>query len=338
MKTNALLTMALFAGCAAAADPAPNDNEQPATPTAVTGHFYYTFDDQVFRVAATQGAVAENLSTQLDSRFGALAESERRITASINGEWMTLEAARFGCAGCLVRINKDVSAGERVLPGGQEIYLEGTAAIDASGNTVVYAASGGPHALDLFKTVRGSDGTWSEPTLLTAQSGQPYNNMPAFNFDGTKIAFDCGQNRDPESGDNDACSVAISGGAVTRLIGTAPNPPGVMTPPRNTYVQNPHFGLDGLLFEGSWPFDGRMPETIWLLPTGGTTPRVAASTLDNAVSPCPLRDGRWGALWLGRDGNAAGAHELTLVARDGAAPITLTPNLDVVDAGIGCSD
>ncbi len=309
-----------------------------STGQAVTGHFYYTVGDEVFRIAATAGAVAENISTKLDAAMGANADAERRLNASVNGEWMTLESSHFGCSGCLVRINKAATAGEPIKPEGNEIFLDGLAAINGAGDVVVYATSGGPHSLDLYKTTRSSAGVWGAAVLLTGSSSKQYNNMPSLSFDGQTIAFDCGDDRDPETGNNDACSVSITGGAVTRLVGTSPSPSGVTTPPRNTYVQNPHFGLDGLFFEGSWPFDGKMPETIWLLPTGSTTPTPIGRNIDNAVAPCTLRDGRWGALWLGRSGNAAGAHELTLLARDGTSPVTLTPNLDVVDAGVGCSD
>ena len=312
--------------------------ETGASGPAVTGHFYYTYDNQVFRIAAASGATPENISTLLDNNVGASADNERRINASVNGEWMTLEASRFGCTSCLVRINKAANAGEAIKPDGNDLFLEGLVAISASGDVVVYATSGGTHSLDLYKTTRSGAGVWGSPVLLTGASSYDYNNMPSLSFDGQTIAFDCGANRDPESGDNDACSVNINGGAVTRLVGTTPNPSGVMTPPRNTYVQNPHFGLDGLLFEGSWPFDGKMPETIWLLPTGATTPTPIGRNIDNAVAPCTLRDGRFGALWLGRTGNASGAHELTVLNRDGTNPVTLTPNLDVVDAGVGCSD
>jgi hypothetical protein len=309
-----------------------------ATGEAVTGHFYYTQGGEVFRIAAASGAVAENISTRLDTAMGANADAERRLNASVNGEWMTLESSHFGCSGCLVRINKAVSAGEPVKPDGNEVFLEGLAAINGAGDVVVYAASGGTHLLDLYKTTRNSAGVWSAAVELTVSSNKQYNNMPSLSFDGQSVAFDCGDDRDPETGNNDACSVGINGGAVTRLVGTSPSPSGVSTPARNTYVQNPHFGLDGLYFEGSWPFDGKSPETIWLLATGAVTPTPIGRNIDNAVAPCTLRDGRFGALWLGRAGNAAGAHELTVMARDGTNPITLTPNLDVDDAGVGCSD
>jgi hypothetical protein len=45
-----------------------------------------------------------------------------------------------------------------------------------------------------------------------------------------------------------------------------------------------------------------------------------------------------GLLWLGRQGHTAGAHELTLVGRDGALLRALTTGVDVSDIAIGCCD
>jgi hypothetical protein len=41
---------------------------------------------------------------------------------------------------------------------------------------------------------------------------------------------------------------------------------------------------------------------------------------------------------LGRSGNADGKHELTLMRRSGEIEGVLTPNIDVLDVGIGCGD
>ena len=103
-------------------------------------------------------------------------------------------------------------------------------------------------------------------------------------------------------------------------------------------MQNPHDGPDGLLFEASWPVDGGdTPEIIWRL-RPGQAPDPLGAALPNSVSPCVLADGRWVALWLGHPDNVDGVHELALVARDGTAPVRLTPGLDVADIGIGCGE
>jgi hypothetical protein len=146
------------------------------------------------------------------------------------------------------------------------------------------------------------------------------------------VIFSCGAERDPESGDNDACSVALDGGPVTVRVAHDVLPDG-----RNTYVNFPRdAGADRLVFEGSWPIGGgQPPETLWQR-DGDALPVPAVSReLDNTVSPCVLGDGTLVALWLGRPGGS-GVHELTHVGADGAARVLL-PDVDVADIGIGCT-
>ena len=313
----------------------PNGSGATVSPVTVAGHFYYTYNDQIFRIAAQSGAVTENLSQALDSRYGASGALDRRINASANGDWMLFEGKRFGCDGCLIRVNKDLSAGEPVKPAGNEIFLEGLAAINATGDVVVYAASGGTghNTYDLYKTTRSASG-WGSPVLLTSGSTDAYNNMPSLSFDGARVSFDCGQQRDPESGNNAACQVGIDGADFAKLV-TYQTVAGA----GNKYVQNPRIGIDGVIFEAVWPIANLgKPEVVWLLPNGSNTPTPIGQHLESAVAPCPLRDGRFGVLWLAGTGNAAGRHEMAIVNRDGTHPVSLTPGVDVVDAGIGCSD
>jgi hypothetical protein len=309
-----------------------NGKGNPITPTTgIKGHFYYTYGDEVFRIEATAGAVAENVSDAL----GKLSEGsrDRRINASTNGAHITLSTDRFGCEGeCLALIPKSLASGELVKPDGQDAYTEGLAAVSNNGELIVYPAQGGPHRVDLFAT-RKQGSVWSAPVLLTSASSYAYNNMPSLSLDGSRIVFDCGAEPYPEAGSNDACEVKTDGTGFRKIVG-----PNTLANPRNSYVQNPHEGVDGLLFESSWPIGDDHPETIWLLPATGGNPQPIGMAFPNAVSPCALSDGRFGMLWLGRSGNATGAHELVVATRDGSSAITLTPNLDVADIGIGCSD
>ncbi len=298
------------------------------------GHLYYTFDNKVFRIAAERGARPESVSAALD-RLGSPGV-DTRITASRDSRWMLFTSDRFGGVSndSLVLAPSDFSRVEVVRPGGQAVSPQGVAAISpGAGDLIVYAASTGPHMVDIFAT-RRQGSRWSAPVLLTGASTYPYNNMPALTLDGTRVTFDCGQNAYPETGNNDGCEVNVDGSALRRIVTstTLPNA-------RQSYVQNPHEGADGLYFEAAWPVPGRAvpPEIIWMLPKSGGVP-VPVQPADNAVSPCGLPDGRYAMLWLAGPGNARGDHELAVQARGGAAPIVLTPGVDVTDIGIGCGD
>lgn len=296
----------------------------------ITGHLYYSFKDQVFRIAATEGAKAENVSTALQKLSPGT--QDRRINASTDGSFIVVDTDRFGCSGqCLAIVPRSLASGALVKPGGDEVSLEGIAAVSSDGELIVYPTRVGPK-VQIFATRRQGSG-WAAPTLLTGGSGYAYNNMPALSFDAKRVAFDCGTEPYPEAGGNDACEVKVDGTGFRKLVG-----PTTLAGARNKHVQNPHEGLDGVLFEASWPIGGDKPETIWLLPRAGGAPQPIAQKFPNAVSPCALSDGRFGMLWLGRAGNRTGAHELVVVARDGTIAVTLTPGLDVDDIGIGCSD
>lgn len=306
--------------------------EFPIAPALTGGHLYYSFEGSVFRVATTRGAVPENISRALD-KLGNRGD-DLRITASSDSRWMLLTSSRFGGASSdtLVLVPSDLSRVELIRPEGSPFTPQGVATIvPGAGDLVVYAASTGPHAVDLFSTRRVS-GRWLAPKLLTSASTYPYNNMPALTHDGTRVTFDCGQNPYPESGNNDACEVALDGTGFRRIVTSS-----LLPNARQTHVQNPHEGRDGLYFEAAWPVAGRQvaPEIIWMLPRGSSVP-VPKAPSDNAVAPCTLPDGRYAALWLAGPGNTRGDHELTIFG--GSSPIVLTPGIDVTDIGIGCGD
>lgn len=306
----------------------------PVPPALTGGHLYYTFDHKVFRVAAQRGALSENVSDAL-TRFGSPGD-DARITASRDSRWMLVSSSRFdgGTNDSLVLVPSDLSRVEVIRPGGRAVTPEGVAAIAAgAGDLVVYASTGGPHMVDIFAT-RRQNGLWSDPQLLTGASTYPYNNMPALTLDGTRVTFDCGQNPYPETGANDACEVAVDAKGFRRRV-----TPSMVANPRQTYVQNPHEGADGLYFEAAWPIPGRdvAPEIIWMLPTAGGPPMPVLPS-DNAVSPCALPDGRYAALWLAGPANTRGDHELAVFDRAAGTSIVLTPGRDVTDIGIGCGD
>ncbi|MFZ5440717.1 MAG: hypothetical protein ACOZQL_11970 [Myxococcota bacterium] len=326
MRTVALLASLGILAC--------GSNRAPGTDGGTSsgaGHFTYTFGDRVYRVEARVGATPEDVSAAL-ARFGA-GTRDRWLIPSHDGAWLVVSTDRLACSlgECLAIAPANVSSLALVTPGGAEVAVEGTPAVSNDGQTVVYASSDGPHELDLWQTKKAGS-TWGAAVLLTGSSMAAYNNMPALTFDGQRVLFDCGAEPYPESGGNDACEVRLDGSGFRVLVR-----PSTLPGTRENFVQFPHDSLDGVLFQGSWPIAAETPETIWLLPASGA-PTPLGRSFSNAVSPCGLRDGRWGLLWLSRPGNASGAHELSLAARDGALLGTLTPGVDVSDIGIGCSD
>lgn len=295
------------------------------------GHFTYSVGDKVYRIEARVGATAEDLSAKL-ARFGT-GTRDRWLVPSANGAHLVLSTDRLSCSlgECLAIGPADLSTLALVKPGGAELSVEGTPAISRAGDAVIFSSQDGPHERDLWLT-RKNGSAWAAATLLTGSSTYPYNNMPALSFDGLRVLFDCGTEVYPESGGTDACEVRLDGSGFRVVVR-----PSTLSGARQPFVQFPHDSLDGVLFQGTWPIAGQSPETIWLQPPSGA-PTAIGAAFDNAVSPCGLSDGRFGLLWLSRPGNPAGLHELTLVGRDGKLVGALTPGVDVVDIGIGCSD
>jgi hypothetical protein len=331
MKFSSWVLVVVVSGCGSATSGPDGGSPGGGGTASGAGHFTYGFQDKVFRIEARVGATSENVSTAL-GRFG-MGTRDRWLVPSLNGAWLALSSDRLTCSmgECLAITPRDLSSLTLVAPGGMELSVEGTPAITNAGDTIIYSSQEGPHQVDLWLTKK-SGSAWGSATLLTGSSSAAYNNMPALTFDERRVLFDCGAEAYPESGNNDACEVRLDGTGFRILVR-----PSTLPSTRENFVQFPHDSLDGVLFQGSWPIAGSTPETIWLLPTAGP-PTPFGRALENSVSPCGLRDGRMGLLWLGRQGNTAGAHELTLVGRDGALLGTLTPGVDVSDIGIGCCD
>lgn len=293
--------------------------------------FTYTYGKRVFRVAARADATPEDLSPMLE-RAGP-GTIDRWLVPSLNGQAFAFSTDRVPCpevGECLAIATGDWAHVEPVLEGGREISVIGTPALSDGGDRVVYPATGGPHAVDLWATNRiGS--AWASAVLLTGGSRFAYNDMPAMTFDGARVLFDCGDEPYPESGATSSCEVRLDGSGF-RVIAT----PTTIPANRNEFVQFPHDGVDGVLLQGAGDIDGTFPETIWLLPHTGGPAVPIGRMLTNAVSPCGLRDGRFGVLWLTRPDANRSKHELTLMRRDGTVEATLTPDIDVNDIGIGC--
>lgn len=285
----------------------------------------FTFNNSVYIVTADGSQEPENLSLRVPRTGGA----DRWLVPSPSGRAFALSSARADDdAEILVRASADFSSLDPVLAGGAPVYLEGMPAIVDAGDAIIFSASGGTHARDLFVT-RELEGTWSPPEELTTNSPQDYNNQPSLTRDQTAVLFNCGQYPDPESGNNSACRVSLDGGRVDVLVS-----PDALPDNRNSYVNFPREFSEGVVFESAWPQGAESPETIWQLAAENLAPAVQR-TFDNSVSPCVLPDDSLVLLWLGRPGSD-GSHELTRVRADGTF-VVLWEGVDVADIGIGCT-
>ena len=294
----------------------------------------YSFGGHVYRLKTRLGAVPEDISSKLNKQ--APATGDRQLNISPNGKWMVMRAERrdADCFGwdCLLVMNYNLSSVAVIKkPDGGVIHADGFSAISSSGNLVIYPASDGPHALDLWKITRDLSGHWSKPVLLTGASPHPANVHPAIAKNGGKILFDCGpQASDPIDGE--ICEVGINGKGFRVVLTPQDAPPGFQTAGG---LHSADYAPDGsIVFEGNWSADGSNDERIWRLPVGGVAQALGKFHNDN--TPCVLPDGYIVSLWLGRQDNTNGAHEPKLMQPNGLAPRMLVKNKDVDDVGLGC--
>jgi hypothetical protein len=280
----------------------------------------------VFRIAATAGAVPEDVSTALDA-LGPSAPDEW-IGISPDGRWLLLGTERFdpGCAGwsCLAVVPADLSTSEAVRIGGEVVHADGFGAIANGGDLIVFPAAGGPHALDLWSITRQGDG-WSEPLLLTGDSPYAFNHTAAVAGDGTRVLFDCGD--EPYAGEGTAiCEVGTDASGFRVVLTPADAPPDVQAGGALHHADYAPNG--GIVVQSTWS------DAIWRLPPGETAPAPVGSAFPGDSSPCVLADGRIASLWLGRPGGA-GVYELKVMTPDGSAYAMLVTGINVEDIGCG---
>ncbi len=285
--------------------------------------------DHVYRIAAREGARAENVSALLQTLAPGSKDSWLNIAP--DGSFLVLETDRFEreCAGwaCLAVVAGDLSAGAAVRVEGRVVHPEGWSAIASGGNLVVYPMKGSSHSLDLWAVTRRGQG-WSAPLRLTSGSPYQYNHQPAISMDGLKIVFDCG-NRPYGAEGTAICEVGVDGSGFRVVLTTADTPPGLSV---KGALHHPGYAPDGsIVFEADW--DG---ERIWRLPKGARRPVAVTSEFGNDNSPCLLPDGRIVSLWLNRPGNRDSVHEIKAMTGDGRRHTMLVTDLDVADVGLGC--
>jgi hypothetical protein len=293
------------------------------------GTITYTFDGRVYRLAAQEGATSEDVSQALDQLSPG--SGDELLNISPDGEWLVLETERFDpeCVdwACLALISADLSSGEAVRANGQVIHAEGFSAVSSGANLIVYSAGDGPHEIDLWAVSRAED-AWEVPLLLTMDSPYEFNRQPALSDDGSKLVFNCG----PESfsGEGAAiCEVGSAGEGFRVVLNPADSPAGF---PTTGAFHHPDYAPDGsIVFEGDWD-----NEQIWRLSPGVSEPVRVTDAFGNDNSPCVLPDGRIVSLWLDRPAGT-GLHEFKVMAPDGSNFVMVLPDVDVLDAGIGCA-
>ena len=297
----------------------------------VLGHITYTLPDHtVYRLAAQEGALPENISAALDGLSPR--QPDRWLNISPDGQWLLLSTERFDpdCQGwaCLALVGADLTTGESIKSQGSVVRAKGFSAVASGGDMIIYSNNEGPHDLDLF-AIRRADGVWSAPALLTGGSPYAYHELPAVSADGTKVVFIA--NQEAYSMENSViCEVGTDGQGFRVVLTPADSPAGF--PDTGNLVYPDYDPEGGIVFEANW--DG---ERIWRLPVGAAAPVAVPAAFSNDNSPCVLPDGRIVSLWLNREGGQ-GYHEIKVMAADGSEYYMALTGIDMADIGMGCGN
>ena len=276
--------------------------------------------ERVYRLAIAPNAVPEDMTARINS--AAPGQFSEWLNISKDGAWYLLSTDRFDpeCNGwpCLV-VTRDFVKYEAIKSNGAVVHAE-YSAIASGGNLIVYKAGDGTHGRDLW-AIRREGGAWSAPIELTASSPFNEHQQPSISADGKSVVFACGD--DPYAS-NALCEAKTDGSGFSVRFRAAENG-------GEAALFHPSYAPDGsIVFEGEW--NG---EQLWRLEAGSQTPRLI-SALTNDNSPCVLPDGTIVSLWLQREGNSLGVHEIKLMSSDGRQYTMLLIGQDVFDIGTGC--
>src|SRR3989338_408459 len=281
---------------------------------AAAEYVTYSLDNRrVYRIQVKNGAKPKDISKALNK----LSKGTRDglLNISPNGAWLILVTDRFDAADtgepALAIVSGNIRKGGSVHSDGELIHSTG---------------DGAPHYQDLWAVVRNGE-NWSKPSLLTGGSPYQWNSQVAISADGSKVVFDGGNQ--PYAGEGTAvCEVGTGGAGFRVALTPADSPDGL---PDIGALHHPDYAPDGsIVFEADWS-----GERIWRLPVGATEP-VMVGDFGNDNSPCVLPDGRIVSLWLDRQGNVKGIHEIKAMSSDGDTYMMLSKKKDVLGIGIGC--
>jgi len=299
---------------------------QPESSAGASGSAIVTVEGRVLRVFADGSTPPEDLSAALDE---VSAGGDLWVVQSRNGEWLALDTERFGCEdwSCLVVASADLSQAVVVEAGGELVHPQDWGAIDDEGSVLVITTDAGPHQLDLAVLHRSGD-EWSAPVIITADSPHTFNERGRISRDDTAVLFDCGPTQYGQEGTG-VCRVSLDGTGFEQLV----SPEDGVEAGSTNAARSADLAPDGsLVFEADWGDN----ERLWRkLPSGEIS---LVSGLGNDNSPCVLPDGSVMSLWLSRDGNQEGLHELKVNAADSVDYEMLLVDVDVIDVGIHCGE
>lgn len=310
--------------------------ERPPTgvPAAVgSGHVLFLHPDGNFRrVEAVRSGAIEDVSAKLERLSPGV---DSRMTLSRDGALLVGETTRFGCTTpCLALFRSDATAGAPVTRGGEPLRIGSTPPVVATGGRLIVFAASGAHNLDLYSITRPADPAlgWSAARLLTGSSPMSSNHRPSLSPDQTKVVFDCGDDADGAEGTS-VCEVGVDG-AGFRVVARP------VAPLMN--LHNPSYDADGSIVfegEGATSIDGvaGQGERIHRV-ASAASPTPLAPTYTNDNTPCVLPSGNVVSLWLGRQGNPQGGHELKLMSPRGEFLGMLAQGFDIRDVGLSCGN
>ncbi len=294
-------------------------------PVGAEGTIVLRLEDGFYRLPADGSGDPTSLSAALDDISPG---DDGWIASSRNGEWLIMDTERFGCEdwACLVVARSDLTETRVVQAADDLVHTQDWGAISDDGTLIIFTTDEGPNDLDQAVLHATGDG-WSAPEMITGSSPYAFNERGRITPDGTTVVFDCGPSQYGQEGTG-VCQISLGGGEIERLV--APEDGTDAT--SSNAARGGDIAPDGsLIFEADWGGT----ERLWQRLSDGTT--TIHSGFDNDNSPCVLPDGSLASLWLAREGNTNGVHELKIHAADASTYEVLLPNVDVVDGSIHCS-
>jgi hypothetical protein len=298
----------------------------PESPVEAAGTITVLVGDSLLRIPADGSADPIDLSAALDE----LSEGDDSwVVLSRNGEWLMLDTERFGCEdwSCLAIARSDLSETSVAMIDGELVHPQDWGAISDDGSVLVITTDAGAHDLDLAVLRRSGD-QWATPITITDASPHAFNERGRLVDGGSAVLFDCGPSQYGMQGTG-ICRVSLDGTGFDRII----SPDDGDDATSSNAARSADLAPDGsLVFEADWGGT----ERLWRRLSDGTTKLISGFGNDN--SPCVLPDGSVASLWLNRDGNEDGLHELKVNSPDSGDYEMLLEDIDVIDVGIHCAD